>query len=190
MQVSDKPNMATYEIYFLNAPDNASSIIALSGHASLLLKSDAIEYELYNFSPRDNKTPFARGAIAQTVDKIRSFDDFVASCKANDFEGIPIQNGFTTWHEPYKRAIRLSVTNERFNKIRAYAQAIKEDPPHFSFVIGYNCTKFCLRALGYADIYFEDAQGREMAHAYPNDIYMHSVGAHNVIAFEKIDFRK
>ncbi len=190
IQISGKSNMTSYEVYFLNAPDNASKIIALSGHASLLFAADSTDLELYNFSPRNNKTPFARGAIAQTVDKINSFDSFVASCKANNFEGIPIQNGFKTWYEPYKRAIKLGVTTESFNKIYTYAQTIKKDPPRFNFFTGYNCTDFCLGALKCGDVYFENAQGEEIVRAFPNVIYELSVRARNVTTFEKIDFRE
>ncbi len=201
MQNGDNSVMTSENVYFLNAPDNKSALIALSGHASLLLAAGstgtvhaheikAPAYELYNFSPRNNKSPIGRGAIAQTVDSIHSFDAFVANCKVNNFEGILIQNGHTTWHEPYKRAIRLGVTAEQFGKIRTYAQAIKKNPPRFNFLTGYNCGTFCYEALKCADVYFEDAEGNEMARAFPNEIYVRAVSAHNVLAFEKIDFRK
>ncbi len=162
----------------------------MTGHAALLLASATYGFELYNFSPFDNKSAFAQGAIAQTVDTIDSFDAFVERCAANNFEGIEIQNGYTQWREPYKRAIKLGVTDNQLAKIRDYAQAIKAKPPRFSFFGGYSCSNFCCSALKCADIYFEDAQGRDIGHAYPNHIYTRAVGAHNVQSFEKIDFRE
>jgi hypothetical protein len=174
-------------IYIVNTPDNNNPLLNLTGHSALLFVLQDGSVELFSFSPYDNKTTPANGAIATTVNQVKSFYEFKQACLANNYEGILISNGYKTWNESFKRAIKLGITEERYIKIYNYASQIKSEPPTYD-VLDYNCQIFCNYALYHGGLALQNFLGYPFDSIIPNYVYDQAVGAQNAITFSKSEF--
>ena len=180
----------TSSIFILNTPDNLNNpFIGLAGHAALLFELPNGAVELFSFSPYDNQSPSADGAVASTGRPTPSIEVFKAECMRNDRQGITIGNRYMDWHERFARMIRLTVMPSQWRAALRYANAIAQNPPEYD-VVNYNCQVFCNLALGSAGIVLRDRFGYAFDSIVPNVVYEEATGALNVLSFEKADFER
>lgn len=162
---------ATGSVYLLNNVDGLSSIsnTGILGHAAIMIqKPYSVLFSLYNFGPRDNKSPIHEGAIGMFAEGDMSYSTFQSQCRRG---GVAVANDYMKWIEGFDRYIRIDVSQSICALMRSYA--INKISASNSYVaVSYNCLSFVIDVLSYGGITIYGPSGNNLSSSLiPNTFF-------------------
>lgn len=198
------PPTPTYAyVYVVNSPQFGYGVL---GHSAILFESSSGLVNLYSFHPYNNSSARATGSIARIVNDLHreSFSNFKSACFTPTTEtddngetlppGIPVFNGYKTWNEPFRRAMKLKVPYRKYLNMLSYAGDKAVSPPEYIAAI-YNCQSFVTEVLAAGGVVLGHQLGSGNVFPYTSELVPNVVfdgtsleGTTGVYSLEKITF--
>ena len=187
-------------VYVLNNPKFVNHLL---GHNAVLIEQPGGTVRLFSFHSKDNHSPFIEGSVAQIVrpQDAASFDVFERACLETHPEpldgnavGTLLNNGYKSWYEDFRRAIRLTVTDAQASAMEVWGRAQVERPPCFDLVT-FNCQHFVDDMLAQGGVSLGERHDDGRVHSFerglvPNDVFdkANEGGTAGVSGFAKFAF--
>lgn len=168
-------------VYVLNNPKFVDHLL---GHNAVLVEHADKTVHLFSFHSKDNHSPFIEGSVAQVVrpEDAVSFDAFERACLVThpgpldgNAVGTLLNNGYKSWYEDFRRAIRLTVKVAQADAMEAWGRRQVERPPRFDLVT-FNCQHFVDDLLAQGGVVLGERRNDGTVHSFerglvPNDVF-------------------
>lgn len=184
-------------VYVVNSPQFGYGVL---GHSGILIRSPSGSVKLYSFHPRDNASPDKEGSIARIVRSGdgASFQAFESACLApapdSPASGILVDNGAMRWHEPFRRALELTVPYSKALSMESFALRSVSHPPRYN-VVSYNCQSYVNSVLAAGGVVLGMSLGSGNIFSYagslvPNEVFdgADAAGTSGVSGLRRIEF--